>query len=138
MTPAAGAPAASSAASGLKVVPWKEHVASIKRFQSFPPYPKQQRHVTLLDSRRDKPEAQEPHAFAFSLRQACTQFKLSGSHVEEPVEDMARTLAIVRPTVEVMHTVHEIAILMAEYYDLLYLKRRAAENAAIARGSGKS
>lgn len=84
--------------------------------------PKQQRSVMVMDPR----QLPEDQPAAYSMRHTATQFKLSGTAVEDSVEDIVRTLSILKPSLSVAASVHEVALLTADYLELLRLRMRSS------------
>lgn len=62
----------------------------------------------------------------FSMRQTVTQIKLSGTSLEDPVEELVRSLPILKPTLAVARSVHEVTLLTADYLELVRLRTRCS------------
>lgn len=113
------------------VASWKEHIESLAKRRGLPPHPRQRRCVTPTP----EPSCSgggDNGPFALSMRQLAANFRIAGALPEEPVEDIVRTLPVLRPSLETTELLHEIALLTADYYDLLAAKRRVTST-----GSGK-
>jgi hypothetical protein len=101
---------------------WRAHLDSIKVFHGFTPMPKQQRSVMVVDQ-RPLPDNQPA---VFSMRNTVTQFRLSGTSVEDSVEDIVRTLPILKPSLSVASSVHDIVLLTADFLELQRLRMRCS------------
>lgn len=88
------------------------------------PYPKQQRHVVIPlaagSSRADE-------VTVTSRRNQIQAMRLSGSATTEPVMEMVRTVPIQHPSREAVNLLSELALLTAEYFELMAAKRKLSD-----------
>jgi hypothetical protein len=108
-------------------IPFKEHFASIRRFEGLPPYNK--RYSAAVTAGPElKPEPGAP--FVFSRRNVINALHLDGSHAED-ITDIVRTFKVHRPSAEVEELLKSILVLTAQYYDCVEARRAQQASATL-------
>ena len=97
--------------------PFKEHFASIRRYEGLVPYTKRYRVTTGGEVAS---ECSVPHAY--SRRNLLNSLQLEGNHAED-VTDVVRTLRVHRPSAEAEELLRSILVLTAQYSDCVEARK---------------